>query len=199
MVSAVTKRSPPISETSIPILAVSCGLSLLWFSPCSEGFSRGSPVFLPPFVNSNSIWTSGPMLITVLATEGVTLLFASFFPFPCSLVILAVVCGYKDRCFVPPLQVFEVASPAFLGVILAASVLMYTSVSLSWFSLAMCFLLQKILLRIYFNHRLEIRPQTVTLCIFEQARKSLQFPLVSFPTLPSYRACYFHFVARSLD
>ena len=38
----------------------------------------GSPVFFPPqktaLLTSNSIWTSGPLLITVLATEWVTLL-----------------------------------------------------------------------------------------------------------------------------
>jgi hypothetical protein len=35
-----------------------------WFSPCSEGFSPGTPVFLPPekptFPNSNSIRIEDP-------------------------------------------------------------------------------------------------------------------------------------------
>ena len=60
---AVDKRSPPTSVTRVrfPYSPSYVGWVCCWFSLCSEGFSLGSPVFLPPqkstLLNSNSIWT----------------------------------------------------------------------------------------------------------------------------------------------
>ena len=43
------ERSPPTNVGRVRFRpGAICGLSLLLFSPCSEGFSPGSPVFLPP-------------------------------------------------------------------------------------------------------------------------------------------------------
>ena len=63
---------------SIPGPGVTCGLSLLLGSrPCSEGFSPGSPVFLPPqkqtFLNSNSIGNSRATGLSVEELLRVTL------------------------------------------------------------------------------------------------------------------------------
>ena len=64
MVSAVDKRSSPTSATRVRSLWVEFVI----------GSRLASRVFLPlqraTVINSNSIWTSGPPLITVLATEG---------------------------------------------------------------------------------------------------------------------------------
>ena len=50
----------PDSNILDPVSYVGC--VCCWFLPCSEGFSPGSPVFLPPqkstFLNSNSIGNS---------------------------------------------------------------------------------------------------------------------------------------------
>jgi len=59
---AVVEHSPPtnVARVRFPRPGVICGLSLLLVLVLAEGFSPGSPVFLPPqkstSLNSNSIW-----------------------------------------------------------------------------------------------------------------------------------------------
>ena len=54
---------------SIPGPGVICGLSLLVLYSAPRGFSPGSPVFpspqKPTFLNSNAIWTSGTLVMSL--------------------------------------------------------------------------------------------------------------------------------------
>ena len=76
--SGSTLASHHCDPGSIPVLAVSCGLSLLLVLPLLQGFFSGFFSFLPSTKTNTSKFQfnldAGPPLITVLATEGVTLL-----------------------------------------------------------------------------------------------------------------------------